>query len=225
MKGRMTASTLYKEWMKMRLYWGIAFACNILVFIYIYIKTRHMFVLEHAEMVWYQVIHIHTLFYEQIKYLPLATGIVLGAAQFIPEIRNRRLRLSLHLPVRPHVLVLSYLLIGLVAVGVICFVDIFLLYLIAGIFFPVEVVVRAMLTIFPWLLAGMVSFLGTSLVVLEPEWLRKIFCLAVSCGFVWLFFQSNIPGSYTTVIGKLSLASLFFIPAIALSVFRFRNRG
>ena len=221
----MTASTLYKEWMKMRLYWGIAFACNILVFIYIYIETRHMFVLEHAEMVWYQVIHIHTLFYEQIKYLPLATGIVLGAAQFIPEILNRRLRLSLHLPVRLHVLVLSYLLIGLVAVGVICLVDILLLYLIAGIFFPVEVVVRTMLTILPWLLAGMVSFLGTSLVVLEPEWPRKIFCFAVSCGFVWLFFQSNIPGSYTPVIGKLTLTSLFFIPAIALSVFRFRNRG
>lgn len=67
MKGRMTVSTLYKEWMKMRLYWGIALACNIFVFIYIYIETRHMFVLEHAEMVWYQVIHIHTLFYEQIK--------------------------------------------------------------------------------------------------------------------------------------------------------------
>ena len=221
----MIASTFYKEWMKMRLYWGIALSCHILVFIYIYIETRHMFILEHAEMVWYQVIHIHTLFYEQIKYLPLVIGILLGAAQFVPETKNYRFRLSLHLPVRPYVLALSYLVIGLTAVAVICLVDILLLYLISGIFFPVEVVVRTMLTILPWLLAGLVSFLGTSLVVLEPEWPRKIFYLAVSCGFVWLFFQSNVPGSYVPVIGKLILVSFFFIPAIFLPVYRFRNRS
>ncbi len=221
----MIASTFYKEWMKMRLYWGIALSCHILVFIYIYIETRHMFILEHAEMVWYQVIHIHTLFYEQIKYLPLATGILLGAAQFVPETKNHRFRLFLHLPVRPYVLALSYIIIGLAAVAVICLVDIFLLSRITNVFFPHEVVVRSMITALPWLLAGLVSFLGTSLIVLEPEWPRKIFYLAVSYGFVWLFFQSNIPGSYISVIGKLIMASLFFVPAIFLPVYRFRNRS
>ncbi len=47
---------------------------------------------EHAEMVWYQAVHLQTVFQYQMRHLPLLTGLALAAAQFVPELLGRRTR-------------------------------------------------------------------------------------------------------------------------------------
>lgn len=221
----MFSSILYKEWLKVRLYWAIAFLLNMAVFGYLFINLRHLFAIEHAEMIWYQAFEIGTIHYTYIKYLLIMTGVIIGAAQFIPEMIGHRFRLSLHLPVRPNALVLWSVFIGLFAVAVIGVLDAFLLYAIIGIYFPHEAAMSALLTALPWLLAGLITYLGAALTVLEPRMSRKLVYLAITAGFVWLFYQSNNYESYNRAIWKPILISLLFIPSVILPAYRYRNRS
>lgn len=221
----MFSSILYKEWLKIRRYLVIAFLLNLAVFSYLFISLRHLFVIEHAEMIWYQAFEIGTLHYTLIKYLSIITGIIIGAAQFIPEMIGHRFRLSLHLPVRPNALALWSALIGLFAVAIIGMLDAFFLYAITGMFFPHEAAVSALLTAIPWLWAGLVVYLGITLTALEPQSSRKFVYLLITGGFLLLFYQSNDYESYNRAIWQLTALSLLFIPSVILPVYRYRNRS
>ncbi len=221
----MFSSILYKEWLKIRRCLVIAFLLNLAVFSYLFISLRHLFVIEHAEMIWYQAFEIGTLHYTLIKYLSIITGIIIGAAQFIPEMIGHRFRLSLHLPVRPNALALWSALIGLFAVAIIGMLDAFFLYAITGMFFPHEAAVSALLTAIPWLWAGLVVYLGITLTALEPQSSRKFVYLLITGGFLLLFYQSNDYESYNRAIWQLTALSLLFIPSVILPVYRYRNRS
>lgn len=221
----MFSSILYKEWLKIRRYLVIAFLLNLAVFSYLFISLRHLFVIEHAEMIWYQAFEIGTLHYTLIKYLSIITGIIIGAAQFIPEMIGHRFRLSLHLPVKPNALALWSALIGLFAVAIIGMLDAFFLYAITGIFFPHEAAVSALLTAIPWVWAGLVAYLGITLTALEPQSSRKFVYLLITGGFLWLFYQSNNYESYNRAIWQLTAISLLFIPSVILPAYRYRNRS
>ena len=221
----MFLSILYKEWLKILIYWVIALVFNLAVLGYLFLNLRHLFIIEHAEMIWYQAFEIGTLHYSHVKYLLVITGVIIGAAQFIPEMIGHRFRLSLHLPVRPNALALWSVLIGLISVVVIGVLDALLLYAIIGIFFPHEAALSALLTALPWLWAGLVAYLGAALAALEPHLTRKILFLAIAGGFIWLFFQSNDYEAYNRAIWKPAAISLLFIPSVILPVYRYRNRS
>ncbi len=221
----MFLSILYKEWLKIRRYFLIAFLLNLVVFIYLFISLRHLFVIEHAEMIWYQAFEIGTLHYASIKYLSIITGIIIGLAQFIPEMIGHRFRLSLHLPVKPDALVLLFVLTGFFAVALICIFNALFLYTIINIFFPHEAAISALLTAIPWLWAGLIAYLGIALIALEPQLLRKLVYLLITGGFLWLFYQSNDYESYNKAIWRMTALSLLFIPSVILPAYRYRNRS
>ncbi|MCD6570338.1 MAG: hypothetical protein J7L53_06515 [Deltaproteobacteria bacterium] len=221
----MIRSTFYKEWLKIRYYVLGALVFNILFFIYLFFDIREPFQNGPAIMAWYSAIHIHTIFYEKIKYLLPATGILIGIAQFIPEITKSRLRMSLHLPVNPNLLILSYVCIGIAAVIVIGIIDIILFYIIVIKFFPKEVSSSALMTGLPWFYSGLVAYLATTQVILETKSGRRIFYAVIFCRFIGLFFMSNEYSSYAHVTERLFLISLLFIPAIFFPLYRFRNGG
>ena len=221
----MNNSTFYKEWLKIRYYVLGAFVFNVLFFVYLFFDIREPFINDPPIMAWNSAIHIHTLFYAKVKYLLLATGIVISLAQFIPEITKNRLRLSLHLPVRADFLILSYISIGLFAIIAIGIVDTTLLYAIVKKFYPHEVSCSALLTALPWFFSGLIAYLATMQVIIETSWKRRIFYSVIFCGFIGLFFMSNEYNGYVHVIGKLFLISLLFIPAVFLPVYRFKSGG
>ncbi|MBL0732454.1 MAG: hypothetical protein JJW03_06360 [Desulfosarcina sp.] len=221
----MFSSILYKEWLKIRRYLAIAVFLNLAVFGYFFISLRHLFAIEHAEMIWYQAFEIGTLHYTLIKYLSIITGIIIGVAQFIPEMIGHRFRLSLHLPVKPDALVLLSVLIGLFAVALISILDALFLYAVTGIFFPHEAAVSALLTAIPWLWAGLTAYLGIALTALEPQLSRKLVYLLITGGFLCFFYQSNDYESYNRVIWRLAALSLLFIPSVILPAYRYRNRN
>ena len=109
----------YKEFLKIRWLWLTLVAFNGLLMVYIYIETRRLFVLDHAEIVWYRVMHLSQIHYALMKYVPLITSLLLAAIQYLPEMVGERLRLALHLPVSPHRLIMAHVLVGLTAVGLI----------------------------------------------------------------------------------------------------------
>jgi len=221
----MFLSILYKEWLKIRIYWVIALMLNLFVIGWLFLGLRHLFIIEHAEMIWYQIFEIGTLHYTHVKYFLIITGMIIGAAQFIPEMIGHRFRLSLHLPIGPNVLVLWSALIGFISVGVLAVLDAVLLYAVIGIYFPHEAAQSAFLTVLPWLWAGLIAYMGTALTAMEPQLSRKLVYLAIAGGFVWFFCSGHDYESYNRVLWKPVLVSLLFIPAVFLPAFRYRNRS
>ena len=189
----MLKSILFKEYLKIRQPWLTLLALNGLLMAYIYIDTRQVFALDHAEIVWYRVFHLGRIYYEQLKYAPAATGLLIACIQYLPEMVQERLRLSLHLPVSPHRLIIGHVLIGLSAVTLIIALDLCLLARITASYFPAEAVSSALLTALPWGFSGLAAYLGVTLTLLEPSSRLKLFNLAIATGIVALFLYPSDP--------------------------------
>ena len=220
----MFKSILIKEFIKLKSFWLAALLGNAFLAGYVFMGLRKLFVLDHAELVWYRVIHLGQAYYEPFMYLPLFTGLFLALAQFLPEMKNHRFRISLHLPLVPHLVVLGHVLVGLGAVFVILAVDAMALAFMTGLYFPVEVLGTVLLTAAPWMLAGLTAYLGGALVLLEPSWSLRIFNLAVSAGLTGLMLHRAFPGAYAHILFPLGLLVLVFTPSVLLPAYRFRYR-
>ncbi len=220
----MFRSILFKEFIKLRAYWLTGLLFNLCLAGYVFASLRKLFLLDHAEVVWYRVIHLGQTFYDPFMYLPAATGLYLAAAQFFPEMKNHRFRISLHLPLAPHLIVLGHILVGLAAVLMILALDLAALAVMTGLYFPAEVVSRTVYTALPWILAGLTAYLGATLVLLEPGWRLRVFNFAVAAGLTGLFLRQGMPGTYIRVLPLLALLVAVFTPSVLLPAYRFRYR-
>jgi len=214
-----------KEWLKLRQLFWIALLVNCLVMGYIFLDIRHLFQIEHAEMLYYQANRIGRIFYSDLKYLPLLTGISIAVAQFAPEVNKGRMRLSMHLPISLTVLALTYLIIGLGVLSCIFAINGLLLYLIIGVYFPQEFALSALKTALPWLIAGIAAYLGATMAILEPQRKRQVFNLCVAVGLVWLCYVTDSYGAYGYSIWGIILLIAVMIPASFLPIYRFRDGG
>lgn len=221
----MLRSILLKEWLKLRWFFTAGLLLNLGFCLKIFFDIRQQMHAEHAEMVWYQAIHIHTVLYRDIRYLPLIAGLTLAAAQFVPEMLGRRMRLSLHLPTGRNFMLLSCLLSGLLLYIAIGGLDAVLIYLTLQKYFPVEVAASSLPTMAPWILAGLLAYLGSVTVLLETGWPRRIFLLLVFSVLVSMLFSGFGYGWFTPALPWLS----WLAPLALLSVFesgrRFQQRG
>lgn len=214
-----------KEWLKIRWYWLLALVLNLGVLGYLYIDMRHQFQVEHSEMIWYWAFELRRLLYTVIKYLPAFSGAMLAAAQFAPEMINGRFRLSLHLPLRHDLLVWSWVLFGALMSGLIAVLDTVALYFVVVSFFPHEAAVSAVMTAVPWFQAGWIAYYGTTLVLLEPEPLRRLTYLGISVAFLSLLYMEKGYQEYDHTVITFALVGMLFVPAVVLPAHRYRHRS
>jgi len=216
---------LFKEWLKLRSILGLLLLGTFLFCLYLFLSVRHQFRIEHAEMLFYQANTIGRLFYDDLRYVPLITGLVLALAQILPEVLRGRLRLSLHLPIGLAPLVLAHLGIGLLALLVVLGLDLAALALTIGLYFPAAFVTSAVMTALPWMLAGVAAYLGGALVLLEPDRRFQAALGAVAAGVVWLCYLSGQYDAYDHALGGLAALVALMIPAALLPAHRFRDGG
>jgi hypothetical protein len=219
----MLGSLLLKEWLKMKRFFVALILLNLGFCIKIFLDIRQQMHSEHAEMVWYQVIHIHTLLYQDIRYLPLVSGVILAISQFIPEINGRRMRISLHLPIDRNRMLLVCLAIGMLLFLSIAICDVGFIYCTLRLFFPLEVATSTFSTLAPWLIAGIFGYLGTVTILLESSLRRRIFLLLVFSTLITLCFNGFGYGWFTPALWYLgSLVPLMFF-AVFESARRFQQ--
>lgn len=214
-----------KEWLKLRPYYWFILSVNGLAMGYLFLDIRHLFQIEHAEMLYYQANRIGRVFYSDMQYLPLLTGVAISIAQFVPEVSKGRLRLSMHLPISLTVLSLSYLVIGLGVLALILAMDAMVLYVTISTYFPREFAASALGTALPWLIAGVIAYLGTTMTMLEPRRIRQVFNLVISVGLVWLCHMTVSFGAYDQAIWGLVFVTVLLVPASFLPLYRFRDGG
>ena len=213
-----------KEFFKIRIMWLLVLSANICLVMHIWISTRRLFILDHAEVVWYRVLQLDQIHFEQLKYAPLVSGILIACVQFLPEMWGERFRLSLHLPVSAGFVAMGHLLAGLVAYALIGIADLGGLWLITGIYFPVQGITASLLTALPWALAGICAYIGMALTLLEPDLRLKAVNLAMTAGTAGLYLINARPGAFGPSLPLLMVPLALMIPAVMVPVYRFRYR-
>ena len=215
---------LYKERHKLRRSWPVLAIFNFLAVIYLYVETRHLFRMDHAEIVWYRSIELGHIYYEILRYVPAISGLLLAVMQFLPEMRDERLRLSLHLPVRSHSIILSHLLVGSVLLAALMAVSATGLVAVTSIYFPWELIKLALITSAPWFLAGWCCYLGAALALLEPGLKLRVFNLLLTAGLAVPLLAQAVPGAYASAFPKLLLLPPLMLGAVLLPAYHFRHR-
>lgn len=220
----MIRAMFFKEICKIR--WMMLMLClvNISVCIYITITTRRLFILDHPEIVWYRVLHLGQIHYGDFKFLPLFSGAAVSFIQYLPEMWQQRLRLSLHLPVSTGKMIFIHVGIGLTAYCLAVLPDGMALIWMTTHFFPAEAVGTTCLTACPWFLAGVAAYLGGTLVLLEPNLECKAYNMIVAVGVAGLYLYSTFPGGYAKTLAMMLLPLVLMGLSVLLPAYRFRYR-
>ncbi len=221
----MLKSILLKEYCKIGKPWLVLLILHCLITGYIFIDTRQLFTVNKPELVWYQVMHLGQIHYTLFMYVPAFVGVLVACAQFLPEMQNERLRLTLHLPVPSEQLIIAHIFIGLAATSAIVLPNLIFLVIITDMYFPPEIGSIALQTAAPWGCAGFAAYAGVSAALLEPGLKLRIFNMIITCGVTGLFLFPTEQGGYNGVLAILLVPLLLMIPSVLLPAYHFRYRS
>ena len=94
----MTKAIFYKEWLKLRWYFLLAFIVSNGMVAYCMLRIDRAIELKGAAHIWEVMVLKNVTFIDLLQYVPLITGIIAALVQFIPEMQRKCLKLTLHLP-------------------------------------------------------------------------------------------------------------------------------
>ncbi len=220
----MFTAILKKEYLKIKYIYLALLVLFTFALLYLYMDLIKRFSeIEPHSMVWYEVIHIGNLYYEDLKFFPALAAVVLSLAQFLPEIHKKKFRIPLHLPINQNRMVLLYLLVGFLLLLALNLGFLLALYLISLNFFPSLVALNAIITSLPWVLASFVLYIGTSAVMIEPYWKRKSLLILVFLMLSFIFYLNNNYSAYEDVFLILLFVAALSLLIPLLSLYRFKN--
>lgn len=219
----MFKAIIYKEWIKLRLYWVLLLAANLGFAAYLSLRLRAVHEFNAAVTIWGAWIFKGYLFFNPYHYAPLVTGILIGGLQFLPEIFSKRIRLVLHLPLGEERVIAQHLGTGLLLLTLILVPVAALLAFTGGIYFPAEFQRNLWLTLAPWLLAGYVAYLLTATLLLETTWRYRIIYLLLGGAALRLFFLGDFYDTYLRVLPAFALWTVILFSLPLLSSYRFRK--
>ncbi|MCP4722335.1 MAG: hypothetical protein GY860_22985 [Desulfobacteraceae bacterium] len=213
-----------KEFFKIQWPWLLVLCSNLCLMAWIWVCTRRLFIMDHPEIVWYRMLHLGQIHFENMIYLPLISGIFIACFQFLPEMSAERFRLSLHLPASPWKITMAHLATGLFAYTLTALVDLLGLGLITARYFPWEGVTISLVTALPWTMAGACAYLGGALALLEPNFRLKAVNLCLGAGTAGLYMADVMPGAYENSLGILILPLVLMAAGVLVPVLHFRYR-
>ena len=218
----MEKALCYKEWIKTRYYYFLAILVSWGMTGYCILKINRAITMKGAPHLWEVMLGKDVVFIDLLTYLPLLIGIFLAWVQFVPEMQQNRLKLTLHLPYPQLRMINLMLLYGLVVL-LICFAANYVLMTVymQGVLAP-ELYSRILLTALPWYLAGIAAYLLISWICLEPTWKRRVLNLVISVLLLRIFFLAPAPEAYNAFLPWLAIYTLLTASLSWLSIARFK---
>lgn len=217
----MIKSLLYKEWLKVRWSFIGLFLLNLVVVIGICIPIYNDFRFYKANEIFGGVVSWGYLYYIDLMYIPLATGILLGIVQFFPEINSNRLKLSLHLPMKESKTLFTMQLGGIFLLLFIFVIDSVTISIFSSFYFPAEVIGSYIIVSLPWFLAGFTAYIFIAIIFIEPSWSRRIIYLITGAGFVAIYYDTFSFMGFSWIFSKsypyFILITILLSPIILLS--------
>lgn len=219
----MYQAIFYKEWIKT----GKVILLAALVFpgfiIYTFISTTQVLRVSGTVNTWETVIMKDLPLLPDMKWLPLLLAVLLSLAQYVPEMYNRRLKLTLHLPLPESGIITSMLFYGITVLLLFYMISYIVLLTGLRIWFPPEIVLTSFYASAPWFLSGVAAYPLTAWICLEPVWKQRIIngLAAICC--LSLFFLDVKSGGYYLFIPYLLGFSVLCLSFPFYSVVRFKE--
>lgn len=220
----MYSAIIFKEWLKTRRMFFIALAAAMLIAVYVILATKSV-IAEHGIIsLWMSMILKDMSFVEIVTYLPLAIGVAIGVAQMVPEVSQKRLKLTLHLPCPQFRLVAMMLAAGLLELLVIYSLQLATILIYDSTILHPELVGRVALTMLPWYLAGFVGYLFVTAICLEGTWFMRILLgLTAIAVLLVMFLNSAYMAPYNPMIITIIAFTLIISVLSFGSVTRFKE--
>lgn len=218
----MINSIFYKEWIKTRRVLFLAiivFACFI---IYTFINVGQIFRVSGAVAVWTDTMLKDISLLPKMEWLPLIFSILFGASQFVPEMVNKRLKLTLHLPLPENKIMYAMLFYGIICL-LLLYAAIYAVLIIGmGMYYPAEIVLSMFKLSLPWFLAGLIGYLFVAWICLEPVWRQRIFNSLIAICAINFFMIAAKSGAYVTFIPYLVVLIIvaYTFPFYSMSRFK-----
>lgn len=219
----MFKAVIYKEWIKTGWFLIILTILALLTVAKIFLTVQHNITFSDANNYWYYILFQSFSYESYLKFVPLVIGLTLASAQYIPEITDKRIKLTFHLPLKENnimLMMLGYGVVSLLGSYLIIFLSFAVL---SNIYFPAEVMNAAFINIAPWLLAGFVGYFMAALVILEAIWKYRAAYFVVGASFIMLFFESSMNGAYAPALPLLAIISILSSISLLFSAYRFRK--
>ena len=108
----MFKSLAYKEWIKIRWTYAVSFGVGVIVLFVIYLNIRAVVEFNNANVVWNYIVFKNYMFFAQFEFIPLLIALAIAVAQFLPEVQNLRLKLTLHLPLKENTILIFLITFG-----------------------------------------------------------------------------------------------------------------
>lgn len=218
----MIKALIFKEWKKTKWFVFAIILLGVLLEVYLFLRIFRSVRMVGMSHIWDVVVNRNTFLFTQLKYFPIASGIVLALAQFIPEIMNKRIKLSLHLPLSERKIILTMIGYGQLSLLLLFIGLIALLTVVVSVYFPQQIVNSMLITIMPWFMAGLIGNSLIAWVCLEPAWWRRVINLLLSAAVVQLCFLSDFPAAYSKTLTYIWMLPFYVVPFVFLSVYRFK---
>ena len=169
----MNISLFYKEWIKTRHVILLSVALCIVALAYTYIVTSKDIRINGANILLSNIVLMGTEATTIMSYMPLVIGLGIALTQFIPEMVDKRLKLTLLLPITEKSIIATMLGFGTIVTGTLYIVSTIVLGVEMSGLFPSELTCRIVLTNIPYMLTGLMTYYITSWICLEPTWKQR----------------------------------------------------
>ncbi len=219
----MFKSVVYKEWIKTKWFLIILTFIGLLAVGNIFLKVQHNIAFNDANKYWYLILFQNHHYFKSLKFVPLFIGLLIALVQYVPEIMDKRIKLTFHLPINENkilMMMLGYGFITLLASYALMF---FAFVGLSNQVLPTEIVQATISSITPWFLAGFAAYFLVALVVLEAIWKYRIAYFVAASAFMLFYFESSIPGGYNLINLKLILLTIAISISLSFSAYRFRK--
>jgi hypothetical protein len=219
----MLQSIIYKEWIKTRWFLLILTVLGLLAVGNIFLKVQHNIVFNEAHKYWYLILFQGQLYFKSLKFLPLVVGLLVALAQYIPEITDKRIKLTFHLPIRENKILLMMLSYGILALLISFALMFFVFLILSHHFLPVEIVQATVTSILPYFLAGFAAYFLIAMITLEAIWKYRIAYFLAAAAFILFYFEPSMGGGYALMNGKLVILTVLISLSLTFSAYRFRK--
>ncbi len=214
----------YKEWIKTRRSVLLAVALMAAAVVYTFLNVAQEFRVFGAVSAWNNVITKDTsLLPAFMQWLPAVAGVLVAVSQFVPEMTDKRLKLTLHLPLAEIRIVRALLAYGVTVTGALFVVTDIVLVTGMSVYYPGEIVAGMFMRSLPWFLCGLFAYLVTAWVVLEPVWRQKIFDGLAGICLCSFFLIASPSGGYVRFLPWLVVLAIIGFTFPFYSAARFKE--
>ena len=194
----MTLHLIYKEWIKTRWFALVALVAGLAAVVGIFAGVAGG-IRSDAPLYLSRLLTNKEAFFALFRFVPLFAAVLIGVSQFLPEVVDKRIKLSLHLPLGPVRVVYSMVLYGFLLLSAILACCLLLFVGLTAGYLPAEVIRAALVTMMPWVLGGMTAYFWIAMIAMEPVGKFRFFYFIVAYLLISVFMRKFAVGNVETL--------------------------